>query len=346
MGKKITSKFRKNTSLQPKVTEGENKISQNVTTTPKGTTKRDVPQRKIDYGSFVAKEIVGHVVEQGKQDLKPDELNNFLSISTSFRALSSRHRILLTCNDLLDPKSEKVQFARENHLMIHLKLDNFDDLGKILHLLSNATQDVLSLINSIEVFTFGIDINQKLQKQAKQLLALLFSLPKLLSLNFKNIDDEVNLAFSFPKQLTSISFQIITYESQIVIENAPGLISFYIDSIDYDSEVIFNKTPNLVSGSCGIITNASLTLKNSPNLITFLCETLDTGGSVSLYDAPKLESISFPHIEEGAFITLPNELPNLHSILFDSKDPDIKSQFEILQNSAHQNFLKKQSLHP
>lgn len=347
--KKIKSDASKPSSKIPSSQKKKEKTFQKVTTSSEKTQKRDSAKpREKSYGPFVAKEIASTVVEVGKKDLQPQEIDTFLSTSTSFRELAGdiqkKRRVVLTCSELLDSKNEKLHFARDNNLMMHLKFDDLSILDKMALFINKPKAHNLNLLKNIEAFTFTVNLNNPmLERKIMDLIELLNFCPNLISLKCQNFDN-ITLKFALPDKLRSFFCQTISNFSHITIESALNLTSFSCEAITDNSEVLFENTPSLISFTCITIDEeSSLTFDDTPELQAFSNEKISSGSELFISHAPKLKSISCSNIQAGASLILPNKLPNLQQLDVKTDDPDIQEMLADLEKEIPKSKPEPQS---
>lgn len=140
-----------------------------------------------DYGPFMNKDIVDTV-------MKISDTIGLASVNASFRKLlddpKERLRVVLTGKDLLDPKNEKVQFARENNLKLSIKLDKYDSIPMLAFM---RNRDNIGLLNNLEAIHLPV-IQAEDNNYVHDLLNLMTSqCPNLVSFSCQAIYQNLTL---------------------------------------------------------------------------------------------------------------------------------------------------------
>lgn len=255
-------------------------------------------ERRLKFGAlgpFEHKDIVARVIEQG---LSTEDIQSFRSVSPGFSEVPGR-RVVLKGSDLLDPKNEKLEFARKNNFPLNIKLDNDVDIKRMIDFLENPANS--DLLKNIEVFQWPwlSDIGPNNIDHVNKVLELMSSKCLNLTAFFcRSIATGVSLTFPQFAKLASISCRSIK------------------------GTFTLSKLNTLTSFSCGsILQGGTVILSQLDSLARFSCSNIVVGAKIMISEEmPKLQSIDFGTIYDQnigqfkEFLTLMlSKCPNLNT---------------------------------
>lgn len=329
--------------LKKLVEEGDKQLQEKLDQLQKVEEEKILQEKmaKRTYGPFLAKEIVENVIKEG--NLTTDERKKFVSTNVTLRELAKpRERIILSVSDLLDPKNEKLQFAKENNLKLNVKLQNDEDIIKMISFMADSANS--DLLKNLEVIQLG-DIRAAIQLPAgsefiqlpdgRQVIQLpdgseLAQLPagsELIKLPEPDGRDVVQLP-------DGSQVSIAQYLINLMATNCPNLISFSCRDLlseDLDLSELKNLTSvtfrsllggflkisqldNLTNFSCNITSSATLEFSQLKNLKSIsLGKMTVTGSMLNFSELNSLVSLSITEIGPGLRFMLP-PIPTLATL--------------------------------
>lgn len=251
-----------------------------------------------NYGPFVSKDIVSRVKEHV---LSLQDIQNFLSINTSFRKLAKpRDRVILTVTDLLNPQNEKLQYAHENKFKLKVNLSNIGEIKAMIDFVKTLGND--DVLNKIDALHFP-DVTVITESQVNELLELIaIFCPNLTVLSCKDIYAGKKINMPPLKNLISFSCGNINLLASVSLTQLENLRTF---SCGYIAGTILNLNENLRTFSCDFI-GKKVTLNLNKNLETFSCGDIAKDVTINLNE--NLRTFSCKEILEGVTLKFEENL--------------------------------------